>query len=81
MIFREINGFEVDLELIDGKWKGKVISVGPFWSSPFRNEDGKMKDGMEVEFILGESGSWNISDSSLPWFILRPEKGTLDHYR
>ena len=83
MIFKEVNGFEADLTFSDleNKWVGKVLSWGPFWSVPWRNPDKPLTNDMDIEFIQGPYGDWVISDSNLPWFILYPEKGTIDHYR
>jgi hypothetical protein len=80
VIFKEINGFEADLTLVDGKWVGKVTSVGPFWSNPARNRDGRLKIGLEIEFVR-PGPSWILSDSNLPWFILDPDRGEIEHYR
>jgi len=80
MIFKEIGGFEADLNFVDGKWTGKITSVGPFWSNPARNPDGKMKEGADIEFIL-RGPVWIQSNPNLPWFILDPDKRIIDHYR
>lgn len=80
MIFKEVNGFEADLTFVGEKWVGTVTSVGPFWSDPSRNSGGKLKVGLEIEFVK-PGPSWILTDSSLPWFILDPDAGKIEHYR
>ena len=88
MIFKEVNGFEADLILSDGKWVGKVTSVGSFWSVPWRNAEGRLRVGLEIKFVRNLS-AWVLKDSgarrdssgrivdgsTLPWFILYPGRG------
>jgi len=77
----DIVGNEVIIEITSiasDEIKAIIISVDSFWSS---RPPPNFEIGKQLIFHKTNKDCWVIKDNKLPWFILRPEIKTFNHYR